>query len=144
MRRPSRKLKSAYRSRLIDAAASLMLRVEPTPFALEAAIRHWLRRRLCLRGWAWRDADLAAEDVVDRALHRVGAERPTWKAGQPEFTQEGVIMVERFYCINCNSLLPEGHWKFCGTICCTNHNGRIYRMFKDKEARAVAELEDAA
>lgn len=139
-----RKLKAAHRSRLIESAASLMRRVEPTPFALEAPIRTWLRTRLCLRGWGWSEADLAAEDVVDRALARVGAERPTWKQGQPEWTQDGYSVVERFHCVNCGSPLSGDQRKFCSPQCGCNFNHRIYRMFKGREAAAIEEMEDAA
>ena len=142
--RPGRRLKAEARRRLIEAATSLMRRVEPTPFALEAPIRNWLRQRLCMLGWTWLDAELAAEDVVETALHKVGAERPTWKQGQPEWTQDGHIPVERFNCANCGSPLSGEQRKFCSSQCGCSFNKRIYRMFEGKEAAAIKEMEDAA
>lgn len=142
--KPTHKLKAAYRARLAEVASSLMQRVEPTPFALEAPIRTWLRERLCLQGWSWRDADLAAEDVVDAALSKAGAERPTWKQGQPEFTQDGVVVAERFYCINCGSPLAEGQIKYCSSQCRSSFMQRVYRTFGKREQAAIQEMEDAA
>ncbi|WP_146619996.1 hypothetical protein [Acuticoccus sediminis] len=93
----------------------------PSRFAFEASCRHGIRSGLCEDGWPWHDADLAAGDVVSRALAMTGATRPTWKEGQPEWTQDGALPIERERCIRCAKPLPEGHWKFCSVVCKDAH-----------------------
>lgn len=126
-----------YRRKLIDQTAAIMRRGEPSAFALEAFMRHGLRAGLCLRGWRWRDADELAADVVGSALNQIGAKRPTYQQGQPEWTQEGVILIERERCIRCGWTLPEGHWKFCGRQCSWAHNADLHRRFTAEQFGAV-------
>src|SRR3546814_953966 len=78
-----------------------MSRSEPTAFSLEGELRHRLRSSLCRQGADWILADLLAAAIVEDALRKVGAQRPTWQQGQPEWTQEGVIYIQRTRCIRC-------------------------------------------
>jgi hypothetical protein len=63
----SRKVRLLNRDRrrhLIETAAAILRTARPTHFAFEGSCRHGIRRSLCLEGWPWQDADLAAADVV--------------------------------------------------------------------------------
>ncbi|MFG1349670.1 hypothetical protein [Xanthobacter autotrophicus] len=136
------KLKAAARSRFIDIVAPILSRAEPTPFAFEGVLRAGIRSRLCLKGWEWGSADRAAEDVVLAALNRIGAVRPTWKQGQPEWTQDGVAVVERVRCVNCGAPLPDGHTKYCGPICRTNYTSKLYYLSTKREEAGLREVID--
>jgi hypothetical protein len=118
--KPKPKLRRINRDRhrhLVETVANILRHGDPTKFALEAYSRHALRSGLCLKGWGWQEADAIAAEIVAAALNRIGARRPTWMEGQPEWTQDGVIVFERTRCIQCGWKLPEGHRKFCGPLC---------------------------
>lgn len=140
----ARKLSSSHRRRLIDGAAVVLRKGDPTPFAFEAFLRHGIRAGLCLRGWRWHEADEAAADVVVAALRQIGAQRPTWKQGQPEWTQEGVALVERTRCIRCGWKLPPENRKFCGPVCFSAHHNALARRYRCEEIAAIEALADAA
>lgn len=137
VKRRERKATQAYRRKLIDQAAAIMRRGEPSVFAFEGLMRHGLRSGLCLRGWSWSDADELAADVVRSALNQIGAKRPTYQQGQPEWTQEGVIMIERERCVRCGWRLPEFAWKFCERRCADAHNAMLRRRFAAEFVEAV-------
>src|SRR3546814_7130493 len=116
--RPARRIKVAgirlnkdKRRALVDRNAAAMSRAEPTAVSLEGELRHRLRSSLCRQGADWILADLLAAAIVEDALRKVGAQRPTWQQGQPEWTQEGVIYIQRTRCIRCRWKLPPGHRK---------------------------------
>ncbi|WP_105437506.1 hypothetical protein [Neorhizobium sp. T25_13] len=82
-------------------------------FENEGPIRHGLRAAMCLEGNAWAFADQEAASVVLEGLNRIGAERPTWEQGQPEF-------VARDTCAWCRKPLEDDHdrtRKFCSVEC---------------------------
>ncbi len=137
VKRRKRKADQAYCRKLIDQTAAIMRRGEPTNFAFEGFMRHGLRSGLCLRGWSWADADDMAADIVRSALSQIGAKRPTVQQGQPEWTQEGVILIKRERCIRCGWALPEGHWKFCSRRCLDAHHAAMHRRFTAEELGAV-------
>lgn len=123
------------RSHIVRAIAAILASAEPTPFALEATCRHALRSRLCLRGWRWDAADDMAAGIVRDALARIGAQRPTWRQGQPEWTTEGFAPIQRTRCVRCHTPLPEGHTKFCSQLCGQAHFDNQVRI----EAAAAGE-----
>lgn len=123
------------RAHMVRVVASILATGEPTPFALEATCRHALRSRLCLRGWGWAAADAMAAGIVADALKRMGAVRPTWKQGQPEWTTEGFAPIQRTRCVRCHTPLPEGHTKFCSQLCGQAHFDNQVRI----EAAAAGE-----
>lgn len=55
-------------------------------FEHEASCRHGLRQALCLDGHGWHEADAEAAAIVAEALLYMGAKRPSWLEGQPEYT----------------------------------------------------------
>lgn len=113
--------KSQRRRRLVDVVATVIRRGmetgQPSHFAFEGHLRHVIRSNLCLQGWKWPAADVASAEVVAAALKQVGAKRPPWKEGQPEYVQFGVLMFERTRCVTCGGRLPEGHKLYCSRIC---------------------------
>lgn len=136
-KRKKRKADQTYRRKLIDQTAAILRRGEPTDFAFEGFMRHGLRSGLCLRGWSWSDADDMAADIVRSALAQIGAKRPTYQQGQPEWAQDGVILVERERCIRCGWQLPEGHSKFCSRLCHGAHYADLRRRFYAEQLEAV-------
>lgn len=107
---PSRhKLARERHRQLVNDAVTIMRRWEMSPFEYEASCRNGLRAGLCLRGWRWADADHAAAEIVDAALRRIGAVRPTWQQGQPEWTQDGFSPVDRTFCAfsECDRRIPQ-------------------------------------
>ena len=142
--RKAQRLSRDHRRRLIDGTAMILRRGDPTPFAFESFCRHGIRSGLCLRGWTWADADEAAADVVRAALRQIGATRPTYQQGQPEYTQDGVIMFERTRCVVCGWRLPPENRKFCGKICHTSYHNRLHRIFRAEQIEALEAVANAA
>jgi len=109
-------------------------------FEFEAACRHGLRRALCLQGWRWQDADSAAAVVVDTALRQIGAVRPSWQQGQPEWTQDGHAPVERTRCVRCGVKMPPAgngnDRKFCSYLCRNAHNLAVAKISGERVSRA--------
>jgi hypothetical protein len=94
---PAPKLSRLKFLELRDEVADCVRTGEPTPFAYEASCRHGLRSSLVLRGWKWARADFIANEIVVDALRIIGAKRPSWYEGQPEFTR---TVQERLRCAN--------------------------------------------
>jgi hypothetical protein len=92
----------------------------PSRFAHEGAVRHGLRSAFCLAGAKWEIADVMAASIVSAALVSIGARRPTWQEGQAEWTQDGVIVVERTTCARCAGPMPEDArqgTRYCSKLC---------------------------
>jgi hypothetical protein len=115
------KLPRNRRIAIADRLADMATDAEPTPFAIEGPARHGIRSSLCLQGWPWQASDYEAMLLLIRAHQIVGAKRPTWEQGQPEYTQPGVLPIERTNCVRCGKPLPEGHIKFCSAVCFKAH-----------------------
>lgn len=138
------RLSRARREFLRDRVADIMRAGDPTPFALEASCRHGIRSGLVLDGWRWAAADATAAEIVASALAIIGATRPTWMQGQPEYTQDGALPIEREHCIRCGKPLPEGHWRFCSSVCATAYNGARYQREHREEIYARVAARKAA
>lgn len=130
-----RKLNRDRRGHLVDTVAAIMRNTEPTPFAAEAPCLHFIRSRLCLKGWAWGEADTLAAEIVASALKRIGARRPTWKQGQPEWTQEGFAPIARTRCVQCRRPLPEDRPRFCDDHCRTVFHSWLGTLRRVEEHR---------
>ncbi|MBL0934244.1 MAG: hypothetical protein IBJ07_05795 [Rhizobiaceae bacterium] len=141
IRRPvarPRRINVDRRRHLVDTVATILKTGDPTPFAFEATCRHALRSKLCLEGWKWHEADSLSVEIVTTALNRIGARRPTWAEGQPEYVQNGAgALIERTRCIRCHKPLPEGHFKFCSFLCGQSHREIIGRRHTMSEERLV-------
>lgn len=124
------------RAYILRVITGILAQAEPTPFALEATCRHAIRSRLCLRGWTWAKSDEMAAGIIRDALKRIGAQRPTWKQGQPEWTTEGFAPIQRTRCVRCRTPLPEGHTKFCSQLCGQAHFDNQSRILAAAEGEA--------
>lgn len=113
---PARALPSEQHETLTSIAVGLMELME-SPWNGEGPLRAGFRSRLCLQGWAWQDADNAADTVVQSALRRLDcAKRPTWEEAQPQPDQH----VERTRCLVCGEKLgpdPTNQRKYCSNAC---------------------------
>jgi len=136
LKRRVKRINRDKRRHLVELATAVLRSGEASLFAFEATCRHGLRSRFCLAGWKWNDADALAEDIVSEALRLLGAKRPTWEEGQPEYVQNGGgALIERTRCVRCHTPLPEGHYKFCSRLCGQSHReilGRRQTMSEDK------------
>lgn len=106
-------------------------------FGLEGALRASVRADLCLRGWCWRDANQMAVDLVAGAHGLLGAERPDWYEGQPDYVISEGLLIERTRCKRCHKKLPEGHPKFCSDQCRKNHHLLLFRVRSASEAASI-------
>jgi hypothetical protein len=137
--RPSR-LPRARQQHLRDSVADILRTGEPTLFCFEAACRHGVRVSLILSGWRWSRADEQAAAIVALALALLGAKRPTWQQGQPDYCQEGTIIL-RERCLHCGKpLLNMLGTKYCDEYCRTQwHSGMAATlMAKDGDAYRIA------
>lgn len=111
----------------------------PTVFEPEGACRHGLRSSLCLQGWSWSDADHCATQIISTVLRKLGAIRPTWQQGQPEWTQDGHAPVERQRCAVCgNPMEPSHHTSpriYCSDVCRTAAYRERARATREKQTR---------
>lgn len=106
-------------------------------FGLEGPLRAGLRADFCRQGWGWNTADMTARELLAEVFARIGAERPTWNEGQPEWAIEAGTLIERTRCVRCHAPLPEGHYKFCSRLCNTSHAAFMHRKRQASEDQAV-------
>lgn len=106
-------------------------------WGLEGPLRHAIRADLCLQGWGWETADAVARDVLREAFRAANARRPSWEEGQLEWTIEAGTLIERTRCLHCHGPLPEGHHKYCGSLCNSASWKRIKAIKEANEDRAV-------
>jgi hypothetical protein len=139
-RRKRRGDKAARRER-VRQIADVLRDAEPTPFAMQAACTHAIRAKLCLEGWPFDVAHEEADKLVKAALDLVGAKRPSWEMGQPDYAHPDLRTRTR--CAWCARPLPEGHRLWCSTTCGDAARHAHYRRDKDTEAetaRRVAQI----
>ena len=112
--------------------------ITPTLFSWEGMIFASLRSGLCLNGWAWRDANDAAQDVMQEVFRTMGATRPRWLEGQREWTDGGVIRENRLHCANCGGPLEDGQKTWCSRTCYNAQHARL-RYREDMDAGRAAQ-----
>lgn len=124
--------------RAVDEAVAILRPGFPTKFEFEGACRHGFRSALCQDGWSWNDADATAAAIVAKALNLIGAVRPTWKQGQPEWTEEGFSPTERTWCANCGSRLPpsEQDRVYCSEGCRVSAYQKRAKISGERMSRA--------
>jgi hypothetical protein len=81
-----RLLSGQKREHVIEALRVILADWKASPFEHEAACRHGLRAGFCIEGERWAVSDHEAAALVDEALRRNRAARPTWEQGQREHT----------------------------------------------------------
>lgn len=132
-----RRLNKDRRRHLVTTVAKILMAGEPTKFSFEAPCRHGIRSSLCAQGWHWQEADTIAADIVATALRRIGAQRPNWQQGQPEWTQDGFAPILRTRCVHCGRPLPESDGTnriYCSEACSNVHRGRLSAIRRADEA----------
>lgn len=121
-----------YKRLVDDLADTILLAYQAGATAslwgMEGPLRHGIRADLCLQGWRWNEADTMAAEVLAEAFRVAGAVRPAWEEGQRDWTNENQMMTERTRCIRCHGPLPEGHHKFCGSLCGDAYRHHINRL----------------
>lgn len=116
-------LKGQQREHVVGKVETLLRQWTQSKFEYEGTCRHSIREALCLLGYRWQVSDIEAEGIVQEALNRIGAKRPTWAEGQPYYTDA------RENCINCgNAIRPEDYGpkaKFCSVECASALHRRM-------------------
>lgn len=107
-------------------------------FGMEGPLRHEIRSDLCLQAWGWAAADLLVRDLLSDVFNKVGAERPAWNEGQPEWVIESGTLIERTRCVNCSRPLLDGRKKFCSDLCANTHHARVTYRKEMTEERILA------
>jgi hypothetical protein len=134
----------AARQAKVREVADVLRQYTASPFQFEAPCRHGLRSSLCLNGWPWEAADQEAHKLVQAALDMLGARRPSWQMGQPEWAQEGVRTNEPQHCHRCGKVLPEhnGLRRYCSSVCLSaariERESRDYKRAKHARQKAWA------
>lgn len=125
-----RRINKDRRRHLVETVATFLKTGEASKFEFEAPCRHALRKAFILGGgWGWAEADILANEIVQAALRQIGAQRPSWAEGQPDWAQNGSgAQIARTLCIRCGTRLPEGHTKFCSDLCAGAHHMAVSRI----------------
>lgn len=145
-------LKSGRRDHLIHRVIDLMKDWTLSQFEHEAPAKQGLRQALCLEGIRWARADLAACDVVDEAIRRIGAKRPNWIEGQLYYS------TSPDFCSWCLGPIDGDHsraQRFCSTVCASaalehragsdlRYTDAVQRSAKRLIAREAAEPQHCA
>lgn len=102
------------RRQLVGQTAEILATAELSKFEHEASCRYGIRTTLVLQGNAWQLSDDEAASIVTQALDRIGAVRPEFPQGQPEFTYS-----PKYQCQRCGAPLSDdaGHRRFCSEEC---------------------------
>jgi uncharacterized OB-fold protein len=104
-----------------------------SPFELEGPARAGIRAGLCLDGHEWRRADNEAAALIEEGLHLLGAKRPTWAQGQPEYT------IGRENCANCRGPLDDETLARRDRFCCQECRTVMRSYRNDRYHYAAAE-----
>ena len=139
----SRRVAKGRRAELVRVLAAIMREAEPTYFALEGPLRHAIRSAFCEAGSSWAVADASAADLVGEALRSIGAKRPRWEEGQPEWTQPGAVAVHRDRCIRCHKPLDGMQRLYCSQHCKQGHLDAKYSRSRREERNAAKRAREA-
>lgn len=129
--------KGEKRKTIIAKAMDVMRDWRLSPFEFEGETVAGIRSGLCEGGYDWRRSDAAARDVVECALRLLGAKRPTWEQGQPDYVER------RDVCLWCKGPLDEGvsgtGYKYCSAEC-----ARVALQKRDFQVRSTGDKTFAA
>lgn len=110
-------LSKAERKTVINDIMDTLRDWRKTPFENEGPVRAGIRSAMCLQGHSWPQADLDAEKILSSAFRFMGAKRPTWEEGQPNYT------VPAENCRWCAMPVPDelmtggNHSHYCSDVC---------------------------
>lgn len=111
-----------------------------TPMGFEGAFWHALRGGLILRyGLSWAAANAEAGAIVGEGLRQAGGKRPSWREGQPEWT-DGANVRNRDVCANCEKPLEPDQRVYCSKTCYAAHKARMDYRDRAMTAEAVYAL----
>jgi hypothetical protein len=113
--------------------ADVLKQYRASAFEYEGACTHAIRAQLCLNGWAWQDAQDEAHDLVQRALHLIGARRPPTYLANGHYVHDHLDLTTRVRCARCFRPLPEERRKYCSDVC--HASARADRMTMDQRER---------
>lgn len=138
-----RRLTKASRDKLVDLVAKVMKAAKDegsaaTLLNFEGPCRHAIRSKLVTKCWGWQEADDLSASIVASALSQIGAIRPDWDEGQPEWAQSSAgSVIERTRCVHCRKPLPhdENRRKFCSDHCASVHCIRLNSIRQADETR---------
>lgn len=129
----------------ISAAIKILVWGRFSPFEYEGPALHGFRAALCLSGLPFRAAERRASIIVTEALRRIGARRPSWNEGQPEWTAPGYSPVEYWYCQNCGRRMDEpSAAKYCSALCRAAESMHRWHSTRRRELAAAQAARRAA
>lgn len=134
--KPVKLLKGQRRERILEAVVENLRQFRSSAFEREGACRAALRSALCLVGQKWVYADKEAESIVAQGLRILGAERPSWEQGQPEYLDPMDV------CCWCKKPLPDDivpsvvSRRFCSEGCA--RSALRYRDFRRRDTEDSA------
>ncbi len=139
-----RKLNRDRHNRILRNVVAMMRTGTFSKFEFEGSCQNGIRAALCLESWPWREADKAASEIVAAALKQIGAVRPAWGEGQPDYT--GYSEFDRQLCAHCGRLIMEdrlskyagGRTRYCSATCGTY--ARRDRQGADYEKMSLVEF----
>jgi len=136
----------ADRFRTLAARAARILDTgRDTKFEHESAVRSGIRSALCFEKWKWRDADMCAAAIIERALSALGAIRPSWDDAQG--VGDLPRNIENYYCIHCRSKLDadcDSRTKYCSDECKQAASSARFRAANRKRSQAEYSAQLAA
>lgn len=133
------KLPHQRQESLIEKMIAILRSSRFSKFEFEGPCRNGLRKALVGEGWWFHEAELAANEIVGKALSRIGAVRPSpWEA-QFDYTYEGLIVRE--HCKECNRRIPDerifgANTKYCCNECGDRFRERMQRLSHEQMTRA--------
>lgn len=113
----TRPLRGDKRRHVIDEVMNILKDWRSSEFEHEADCRYGLRAALCREGFGWHTSDIDADLIVQQALSLIGAERPSWTEGQPDYA------AARDNCLWCGKGMPDAMTaggraqRFCSRVC---------------------------
>lgn len=112
---PATIFRGAWRDAIVSRIMDEMGDWRSTPFQNEGSMRHGLRSSLCLGGHGWQESNAEAVSLVETALRRMGASRPSWEEGQWEYAER------RDRCVRCGKDIDAPQtfrgYRFCSDLC---------------------------
>ncbi|MCO6390563.1 hypothetical protein GTW25_05920 [Aliihoeflea aestuarii] len=85
--RPAPIFRGEKKKHVIQQTMDAMRDWRMSPFEEEGTMIAGLRSGLCLDGYGWSRSDQQAREIVSEALRLLGAKRPTWEQGQPDYVE---------------------------------------------------------
>lgn len=103
--------------RIVSEITEVLRGWRHSAFEREGACRAGVRSALCLSGNDWEASDNTAAEIVSTGLQRIGAKRPSWEEGQPEYLDA----FSRCACchgpLDEEDLLSNRRRRFCSETC---------------------------